>query len=116
MTEVILQRPGGLLAPPKWPTNTLNELQNGVCKMNVDFGEKVPPEGGPRDPQGGPMGAYVVPRRASWPSRNCQNEARRASECTQNDIWKIDVSCEHPKIVKRRSRRPFLRFRSVKNH
>ena len=49
-------------------------------------------------------------------ARNRPNEVSRGSECTQNNISKIDVSFEDPKVVKRRSRRPFLRFRSIKNH
>ena len=101
---------------PKWPRSVQNELQNGVCKIRLDFDEKMPPQGGSGDPRGSLMGAQMAPKRASWTPRNRPNEASRGSECIQNSISKIDVSFERPKIVKRRSRRPCLRFRNIKNH
>ena len=101
---------------PKWPRSVQNELQNGVCKIRLDFGEKMPPQGGSGDPRGSLMGAQMAPKRASWTPRNRPNEVSRASECIQNNISKIDVSFEDPKIVKRRSRRPLWCFTSIDFH
>ena len=85
---------------PKWFQSVQNELQNGVCKIRLDFDEKMPPQGGSGDPQGTLMGAQLAPRRASWASRNRPNELSRGSECTQNNISKIDVNFEDPKSLK----------------
>ena len=85
---------------PKWPRSVQNELQNGVCKIRLDFDEKMPPQGGSGDPQGSLMGAQMAPKRASWTPRNRPSEVSRGSECTRHNIANIDVSFESPKVVK----------------
>ena len=70
--------------------------------MRFDFGGKVLPPGGPGDPPGGLRGAQMALRTAPWAPRNRPNEASRGSECTQNNISKIDINFEDPKVLKRR--------------
>ena len=85
---------------PKWPKSTQNDVQNGVCKISVDFGEKVSPPGGPGDPPGGLRGSQMHPQDSPLGAQNRPNEASRPSECTQNNTANIDVSFEDPKVVK----------------
>ena len=111
------ERPSGTQnGTKKWSRNTQNDIQNEVCKIRFYFNQNVLPQRGPRDPQGGPKGTGMAPKRDSWATRNRPNEVSRGSECIQNNISKIDVNFEDPKVVKRRSRRPFWCFQNTDVH
>ena len=57
---------------PKWPRSTQNDVQNGVCEISVDFGEKVPPPGALVTLQEASGAPKCIPRAAQWAPKTDQ--------------------------------------------
>ena len=87
-----------------------NELNNEVCKMRLDFGENVPPQGGPGDPQGGLMGPQMSPRRAPGRPETAQMRVQEAQSAPKKTYRRSISISTTPKSLNRSSRHPFLHF------